>query len=451
MLKRSRRTSSDPSRFSSSGEHTLRTCGHEQWRDWANLPSELTEQIASRLLRHDVSEYLRLRAACKGWRHCTADPRGLDTRFRPRRWIMLSNCDGERRRFLNLSTGACAHVDLPELSGHHMEGSTEGLLVLRDKLTDAIRVLNPLTRSLTELPPATAALRSVSPEWRPEWPSLYPSRIMYAAISDETSPPTVALFMRGHYWNIAYAKPGDEHWALVDDKAWKYFPSNNPELIREDKMLKFVWFLSTMTVRGRVYFATYQGNILELRLSPRPRLVPVIIDDDDDDRGVLMVRYYCNINHLSPAEQRRAKRRKKTNLLKLPGDRRGRFEWNQLDVFEVDLAGKKLVPTESVGQRAVFVGDVACISVSARRFPSVYGNAVYLGMNSHCTIPCGVCHLEDHRIEPRLEFGLEAGGRAPLGMDPHLLELKRAVPLARPCRLEEYLVCHVGYKNGIND
>uniref|UniRef100_A0A453AL90 F-box domain-containing protein n=2 Tax=Aegilops tauschii subsp. strangulata TaxID=200361 RepID=A0A453AL90_AEGTS len=102
------------------GRHPLLQRGREdEWRDWPNLPTALVDDIADRLLSHDVAEYIRLRAACKEWRRCTADPREgrnhLDPRFRPRRWIMLSNrTDGDGRRFLNLSTGASARVDLPE-------------------------------------------------------------------------------------------------------------------------------------------------------------------------------------------------------------------------------------------------------------------------------------------------------------------------------------------------
>uniref|UniRef100_A0A0D9XI88 F-box domain-containing protein n=1 Tax=Leersia perrieri TaxID=77586 RepID=A0A0D9XI88_9ORYZ len=128
---------------------TLRWHGR---RDWRSLPSELTEEIAGRLLRHDVSDYLRLRAACKAWRDCTDHPRNpLDSRFRPRRWILLSNpyhyaatC-APRCRFLSTTTGACLHVDLPELEGHQIEARTDVLLVLRHKASGAICLLNPLT------------------------------------------------------------------------------------------------------------------------------------------------------------------------------------------------------------------------------------------------------------------------------------------------------------------
>lgn len=121
-------------------------------------------------------------------------------------------------------------------------------------------------------------------------------------------------------------------------------------------------------------------------------------------------------------------------------------------MFKVDLRGKKLVPAESIGERAVFVGDVASVSLSARMFPSVYGDAVYTGVSGLCSIPyCGLRHLKDKTIEPRLEFVLEGGAQVPFGFCPTLRDKERIVPSARPCSLEEYLVCYVGTKNGIKD
>uniref|UniRef100_A0A0E0KXZ7 F-box domain-containing protein n=1 Tax=Oryza punctata TaxID=4537 RepID=A0A0E0KXZ7_ORYPU len=402
----------------------------------SDLPSELTEDIASRLLRYDVAEYLRFRAVCKAWRECTPHPRQLDSRFRPRRWILLSS-DGARCRFLNIATGACAQVDLPELAAGgqiQIECRTEGLLVLRDKVTDAIRLLNPLTKAVTDLPPVTAAMASVIPEDRVN--DEIPSLIVYAGISDETSPPTVALFLRGRGFNIAYAKPGDNHWKLLDDKAWSTFPSQQVISHGDGKALWYVKYLSVVTHRGRIYFATYQGNILKLSIRPRPRLIPIVKDQsnhliwngyllcnnvisylvppDDDDHLMLMVRHYDNLCHLTDDQRRCIKRRKKNDLIKLPKRKNNpdldRYDWQMLQVFEVDISKreKKLVRVDGIADRAVFIGDVACVSLSTNRFPSIHGNTVYLGMNSRCTVGYGLCHLKDRSVEPRLEHVLGA-------------------------------------------
>uniref|UniRef100_A0A0E0PGW7 F-box domain-containing protein n=1 Tax=Oryza rufipogon TaxID=4529 RepID=A0A0E0PGW7_ORYRU len=443
---------------------------------WSDLPSELTEDIASRLLGYDVAEYLRFRAVCKAWRECTPHPRELDSRFRPRRWILLSSTSGDMRcRFLNIATGACIQVDLPEelaAGGQiQIECRTEGLLVLRDKVTDAIRLLNPLTKAVTDLPPITAAMANVIPEKRVHAEIPW-SLIAYAGISDETSPPTVAIFLRDMRLNIAYAKAGDRHWKLLDDKAWSTFPSS---ISRSDgQQLRYVNYLSVVTLRGRIYLVTYQGNILKLSIRPRPQLIPIVKDQtkhsmwhgrvlcpnvvsylvppNDDDHRMLMVRYYGDLTHLTDHEQRCIKRRKKNDLIKLPSKNPCRYNWRILQVFEVDIVRKKLVRVDGIADdRAVFVGDVACVSLSIDRFPSILGNTVYLGMNSCCAVGFGLCHLKDRTVEPRLEHVLESGRKAPLLVDISLFHLGRIVPFARPCTLEEYLVCSVGFKNGIKD
>ncbi|OEL12891.1 hypothetical protein BAE44_0026086 [Dichanthelium oligosanthes] len=62
-----------------------------------------------------------------------------------------------RRGFMNVTTGCCRYVDLPELRGHNVFGpTTEGLLVLLDRATCVVRLLNPVTRQAADLPPATA-------------------------------------------------------------------------------------------------------------------------------------------------------------------------------------------------------------------------------------------------------------------------------------------------------
>jgi hypothetical protein len=61
--------------------------------------------------------------------------------------------------FLNVSTGQCIQVRLLELSGHTVFGPTaEGFLVLLDRNSYAIHLLNPLTGQVTDLLPATMLL-----------------------------------------------------------------------------------------------------------------------------------------------------------------------------------------------------------------------------------------------------------------------------------------------------
>lgn len=435
----------------------------EECRDWPNLPTVLVDDIAGRLLLYDVSEYIRLRAACKEWRNCTADPsegcNHLDPRFRPRRWIMLSNrTDGDGRRFLNLSTGASARVDLPELSRHHLETSTEGLLLLRDKASHAVRLLNPLTRALTDLPPVTEDLGGAYAVWTGPFQSA--ARIIYAGVSDETSPSSVVLLMADRHLGraIAYANPGDQRWAVVDDEMWR---PGIPMSCR---------FSSASTMQGRFYFATVEGYIIQVRLFPEPRLVPVVVDqpntkynmfcylvppDDHSCGGMLLVRYYLNLYHLSDEERRIMKRRRKAMDVIRVEHHVKEHRWNLIQVFEVDVTGKRLVPVEDIGRhRAVFVGDVACFSLSARRFPCVAGNAVHMGaLGARCP-PVGVRYLANKTADPSFVFTTDVPGL----LDDISVKRYRQnrpelnlLPLARPCTLQEYLVCCAGVLGGLKD
>ncbi|KAK1679700.1 hypothetical protein QYE76_040548 [Lolium multiflorum] len=197
------------------GEHSGSTAAHSNWRDWANLIAGPASLIAERVLAIDIADYLRFRAVCGSWRRSTASPHahgGLDRRFHPRRWIMLPRTLGalrKRREFMNISTGERILVDLPELRYQYVFGSTSGgLLVLCDKRTYDVRLLNPLTRQLTSLPNATTLTGSHD---RPlSGYSIKFRRVYSAGLADDS---TVTLHF-DQYWLVT-AKPGDKYWTRL--------------------------------------------------------------------------------------------------------------------------------------------------------------------------------------------------------------------------------------------
>ncbi|WVZ81612.1 hypothetical protein U9M48_028967 [Paspalum notatum var. saurae] len=140
------------------------------WRDWANLGDGPAGVIAELLLASDVADFVSFRSVCRRWRLCSIDPHAhgiLDTRFHPRQrqWITLRGTWWATRGspyclgFLNESTGCSRYLQLQELHGHDVFGpTTEGLLVLVDRNTYAVRLLNPFTRQAAKLPSITTLM-----------------------------------------------------------------------------------------------------------------------------------------------------------------------------------------------------------------------------------------------------------------------------------------------------
>ncbi|KAL6646653.1 hypothetical protein ACP70R_015730 [Stipagrostis hirtigluma subsp. patula] len=131
---------------------------------WASLHEDLVGLIGWRVLAGDLLDYVRFRAVCTNWRSSTACPRGrgvVDPRFHPRRWMMfpeghgLYPGHGKLRgyvRFFNLSTGAFVRVRLPLFRDHCALTSTDGIMLLHRDHDTAVRLLNPFTGDITELP-----------------------------------------------------------------------------------------------------------------------------------------------------------------------------------------------------------------------------------------------------------------------------------------------------------
>uniref|UniRef100_A0A0E0I9Q3 KIB1-4 beta-propeller domain-containing protein n=1 Tax=Oryza nivara TaxID=4536 RepID=A0A0E0I9Q3_ORYNI len=423
----------------------------QDWRDWANLLAEMVGEIAGRLLAVDVAEYIRFRAVCGPWRERTADPRvrRLDARFRPRNWAVLTITPPPprrlppRRRLLNLATAASIGVVLPALSTHCHLCAADGLLVLFNKATNLISLLDPLTNTITGFPAifliaatATAAAAvpsSLSAMCRDRRFNL---RIFNGAgFDDTTSPPTLVLCLRDTVRSIIVAKPGDSHWTLVNPGEASY---------REYDSQGQLLFHSVLSWRGRCYVASPEGSVYVLELRPPlPRLVEIIDqrrmcppDTHHLNRvlsflvgsgtGMLMARNWIDIKHFGGAEAYDP-----AELFTTVGGFTGRLEVLELDDIAKPKSERSLLPVRSLGRHAAFVGNTHCLLMSTETFPSLATDAIYLGyrLQRYRTSKFSVYTIDDRRIEPPHQFCLD--------------EEWRLHPSARPCNLDQYLVCYV--------
>ncbi|KAL6657731.1 hypothetical protein ACP70R_005511 [Stipagrostis hirtigluma subsp. patula] len=354
-------------------------------RDWANLGGEgPAGLIAELVLAGDVADYVRFRAVCRPWRRCTADPRGagLDDRFLPWRWIMLDNghAGTRRRRFLNLYTGECVRTDLPELAEHALISLTpEGLLLLLHEATMALRLLNPLTRQLTDLPPATTLPKSKHEQDRRWDLELLRSHDVYGAgLVSAGASTLVALSFLCWPTVLAVAEPGDESWTVVHCG----------------------FIASALPFDGRLYCATTRGVMVldnssgeqppRLLTAAEPRL-PLYFSSFSqslhlvDNGGELMLVHRMALRRNCPQNV-----------------------YNKIyNVYKVDLEAGILVPAKCFKGRAVFMGMCRAISVSVEVFPYVNADTIYFGLDyDESTGMAGYDH-EDGSTEPDPWVGME--------------------------------------------
>ncbi|XBH64910.1 hypothetical protein VPH35_118590 [Triticum aestivum] len=353
-----------------------------QWRDWANLlPLDLVEEISGRLLSIDVAEYLRFRAVCSPWRGLTADPRTaglLHSRFRPRNWMVLSIIpDAEtHRRILNLATAASLGP------------------------TTTIRLLDPLTSALTEFP----AISSIVPAVPLDHHTVLlknplgtiPRAINGAAFDDSTSPPTLLLCLRGGLATIIFAIPGDAHWTMVIPGR-----STHPRNYEHQQLL----FFTLLSLGGRCYISSPEGSVYLMELEPLPRLVDVVderrfAEPDNIWREhimsflvsgtggrMLMVRYWSGMERFGGVEAYNPE-----ELFMVRGIT------SCIEVLQVDIAGRRLLPVRSLGRHATH-----CLHISTKTFPSISADTIYLGCHHQQFRGFGIYHINNKKNHPRTE------------------------------------------------
>ncbi|TVU04338.1 hypothetical protein EJB05_50104, partial [Eragrostis curvula] len=346
---------------------------------WAELTYGPAGLIAERALANGLADYLSFRAVCREWRRSAkaiaVRAHGcLDRRFFPRRWIMLRDAappgsGSSRRRFLNVSTAECVETDLPELDdcgqGHHLLGATaEGLLAQLDASTYAVRLLNPITRQLAELPSLAPLLPAKTLDDIADdglAGALEVRGLGLAAASDDATDDDVALvlcFIKPVM--LVVAKPGDGSWTLVhgDER----------------------WFYSATSFAGRFYCADGRA-VMALELPapaadyqpPPPRLVVVA-------KITIPVSLMClDTVHLVEGAG--------GELLLLYRELRPQRDayapWRRKYVaFRVDLTARETVRVRGgLGGLAVFLGERRALAVPPGVFPTIRANTIYLGFD----------------------------------------------------------------------
>lgn len=370
--------------------------------DWSMLCTDLIQEIAIFLLARDIVDYIRLRMVCKAWRSATADPRLAAFPVPPpRSWIMLCS-DGDAgglRRFFHLSTGKSLRLRLPELDHRRIIGCADGLLVLQDKATTAVTLLNPFTESLTRLPPLAMLMDFAGEE-------LDRLQVTSAAVSFSlASGLSTVMLSFYHLQRLAFANVDGDDWLMTD-------------------RLENFHFTSTLCYEGRFYATDYNGSIAVCSIGPPPAVTPIIVQVFD----LHVMNSYLVVSAGDLLLVRRFYSSATSG---------GFIDTSKFEVFKVDLSGQPpaLVPMKSLGDRALFLAQNRTLSVSAKDFPEIRGDSIYFGV---CSLQdsAGVFHLEDGSFESlSYHHGLVHGRKAGKEL------------LCRPYSLFDHLLCYCEHKD----
>ncbi|KAM0861084.1 hypothetical protein ACQ4PT_046102 [Festuca glaucescens] len=321
----------------------------QQWCDLAALPSELVEEVAKRLLDNDVADLVCFRLACKLWKNTfMLEPSALGAcihhRFHPHQWIMLpEQNDGDARRmFLNTVTTKTIRIDLPVLHNHAVvagsAASPEGMLVLRDEDSLVIRVLNPLTGHVINLPSVKTLQRGrhrrgpVSRKFREE------HKVTAAGFAGDSN---VVIYF-GEVNRMAVAKPGDARWTPVRG-------------LRSP-------VLTTITFQRRFYCIDDENLLVLDMAGGLPRLVLAVALDNS----------LYNVNMLDNCGKLMVQCRRMQWVSRVSCHR------SVILVYEVNLEEGTLMPVHDLAGQAVFAGDLGAVLLpSVMHWPCVEPNAVY--------------------------------------------------------------------------
>lgn len=320
--------------------------------DWASLDMDLVELIGWRVLAGDLLDYVRFRAVCSHWRASTVPPRRrgvLDPRFHPRPWMMLPEGHGLYPghphlgglvRFFNLSNGAFIRAHLPLLDDHVILDSIDGLLLLHSDHDTAIRLLNPFTGDVADLPPLASLLPQIEFPHNYNEESKRTGLLSVVASVTVTSPGTITVMLAFSLLHrVAYATTGDQRWTLF---AWKIQP-----------------LLKPVSFQGKLYaIQTVRKAVQKLHIY---QINPPIIQDAAEELSNLpspvkiaecpIKKIICIISFVECCSE----------LLLVAYNDASR---SKLVIYRVaDLVSGKFEPVTSIGNHTLFVGE-RCLSVS---------------------------------------------------------------------------------------
>ncbi|KAJ4789101.1 F-box family protein [Rhynchospora pubera] len=332
---------------------------------WSDLTNDILEHITSFLVFPD---HYRFGAVCKNWRSVSKQRRYPPAPQLP--WLVLEEeKETRKRKFYSLSDGKHYSIEIPELHGRYICGSSHGWLFAVDIKINGILV-NLFTREYYELPPfpaysskanVTTLVEKVPNDYK-GGPRNYTfeemqTRIIFKAILShdpkERSDFTV-MIMFGVMHTPAIWRPGDLCWTVVD----------GPKRCMHD----IVYF------KGNFYVLSPGNDLYVVDLESKPKLIEV--GPQIDIEGCPAQRYLIDFNG---------------NLLLLERfcecvEEKIEDQLNVtvgFNVMEPNLEENILYEWYDIDDFAIFLGRNSSIYVNSSHFPKCKRNGIYF---THTTV-----------------------------------------------------------------
>ncbi|KAJ4789123.1 F-box family protein [Rhynchospora pubera] len=285
---------------------------------WSDLTNDVLEHITSFLAFPD---HYRFGAVCKNWRSVSKQRRYPPAPQLP--WLVLEEEKETRKhKFYSLSDAKHYSIEIPELHGRYICGSSHGWLFAVDIKINGILV-NPFTRECYELPPfpAFSVMTDVTTLVE-QLPSDYTEgprnatfeemriKIVFKAILShdpmERSDFT-AMIMFGYKRTPAFWRPGDLCWTVVDGTKGSmedivYFkgsfyvlsPSNKVSVMDFESKPKLIEVtgprIDIESCPFERYLIDFNGNLLLIK-----RFCKYDDDDEEDELTYIEILLYMSI------------------------------------------------------------------------------------------------------------------------------------------------------------
>nr|TKW02743.1 hypothetical protein SEVIR_8G259800v2 [Setaria viridis] len=289
--------------------------------DWTSLTDDLVRRVGDCLLAtDDIDCYMAFRAVCHDWRRSagTKDDHHPSRRFHPSKPAASS-----RDRFL--------------------VGATAGGLLLLGESADPYqaRVLNPFTGSLAHFkaPVPVGQAREV-------------------AVVTTSSSTTMRVFVSTALGAIMWADQDSDYFHKCDA------PFPNPSDL-----------LCMVPFAGNVYLTNRQGSVLSISTA----VDGVAGQGQRRRRSAKTISSMAATTTIIPASVEGGR---SYYLVESGGElflvtRRWHGVPGQLEVHRVDTMRKALEPVRSIGNRALFLSHVKCLSVDTHKFRTVEAGCIY--------------------------------------------------------------------------